>query len=522
MATRVDELRNGNAGPSGAYVDLDDRMLVLDFQAGNGNRDPAFAEIHRRYSGLARHVSYRILANASDAEDATQETMLRVLQGLGRFNGRYRLQPWVARIATNVSLDILRARARRPQSADGELAELEGAFDDADEPSVLVEQLLERERIQKVLAELPDHHREALILREYEGRSHEEIGRALGVTPAQAKALIHRAKGSFRRAWDRKEERSWGLPALAPLFLAPFRASEWFRRLFGSATDAAAATSASPAAATTAISVGERVTAAAVVVVMAATVGVGAVTLRHRADGKADQQQAVVVAPSPAAPVVAPVVRPDRTEPKRAHKPGHARGAKADDPTPVVEVAPAVSPTPPPSPSPTVTETPPPSVSPVPPPPPPPPPWNGAFSSSLLGKNIALTQIDSRVEGTVGRDFLFSQATSGSYTDGGGNAQALYIEYWGSAADTAGTASAWIFVDTGDGRYRYDGSLSLTATTLGDDGTWTYVFTGTFNLADAPESDLVMPNGGTASLVLHFWSDKTSLYEASLSLVDAS
>jgi hypothetical protein len=185
-------------------------------------------------------------------------------------------------------------------------------------------------------------------------------------------------------------------------------------------------------------------------------------------------------------------------------------------------VAPAVSPTPPPSPSPTVTETPPPSVSPVPPPPPPPPPWNGAFSSSLLGKNIALTQIDSRVEGTVGRDFLFSQATSGSYTDGGGNAQALYIEYWGSAADTAGTASAWIFVDTGDGRYRYDGSLSLTATTLGDDGTWTYVFTGTFNLADAPESDLVMPNGGTASLVLHFWSDKTSLYEASLSLVDAS
>jgi RNA polymerase sigma-70 factor (ECF subfamily) len=499
-------------------------MLVLDFQAGNGNRDPAFAEIHRRYAGLARHVCFKILANPTDAEDATQETMVRVFQGLGRFNGRYRLQPWVARIATNVSLDILRARARRPQAADSELADLDGVCDDSEEPSVLVERLLEQERIGSILAELPDHHREALVLREFEGRSHEEIGKALGVTPPQAKALIHRAKGSFRRAWDSKEEPGRGLAALAPLFLAPFRASEWIRRLFSSATEAAAATSASPAAATTAISVGERVTAAAVVVVMAATVGVGAVTFRHKgSDGKASQQQPAVVAPSPAAPAIPPVAGPERTAPKRAHKPhksGHANNVKPKDST-VVEVAPAVSPTPPPSPSPTVSETPPPSVT----PPPPAPPWSGAFSSSLLGKKIALTQIDSRVEGTVGRSFLFSQATSGSYTDGDGNAQALYMEYWGSAADTAGTASAWLFVDTADGRYRYDGNLSLTATTLGDDGTWTYVFSGNYQLAVGPdlppESDLVMPQQGTLTLALRIWSDETSLYDVSISLAEA-
>ena len=525
MATRVDELRNRNAGPTGSYANLDDRMLVLDFQAGNGNRDPAFAEIHRRYSALARHVCFKILANPSDAEDATQETMVRVFQGLGRFNGRYQLQPWVARIATNVSLDILRARARRPQTADSELAELDVVCDDSDEPSILVERLLEQERIGKILAELPDHHREALVLREFEGRSHEEIGKALGVTPPQAKALIHRAKGSFRRAWDRKEERSRGLAALGPLFLAPFRASEWLRRLFGSATEAAAATSASPAAATTAISVGERVTAAAVVVVMAATVGVGAVTLRHRtADGKADTQQPAVVAPSPAPPADAPAVRPERTQPNRAHKahkPGHAKHAKAKDPTPAVEVAPAVSPTPPPSPSPTVSETPPPSVS----PPPPAPSWSGAFSSPHLGKNIALAQIDSRVDGEVGRNFVFSQATSGSFTDHSGTEDGLYVEYWGSAGGDSGTASTWIFVDTSDGRYRYDGSLTLSAATLADDGTWTYIFTGAYQLTAGPElppeSDRVMPQQGTVTLAIRFWSDQTSLYDASLSLTEA-
>ena len=65
MATRVSELRNGVGaarGGLGTYADLDDRMLVLDFQAGN---EGAFSEIHRRYSGLARHVCQRILRNAA-------------------------------------------------------------------------------------------------------------------------------------------------------------------------------------------------------------------------------------------------------------------------------------------------------------------------------------------------------------------------------------------------------------------------------------------------------------------------
>ena len=71
MAVRVSELRNGAAkagngharGVLGSSRDLDDRMLVLDFQAGN---DEAFTEIHRRYYGLARHVCQRILHNPED------------------------------------------------------------------------------------------------------------------------------------------------------------------------------------------------------------------------------------------------------------------------------------------------------------------------------------------------------------------------------------------------------------------------------------------------------------------------
>ena len=147
MATRVTDLRN-----QGDYASLDDRMLVLDFQAG---QPEAFVEIHRRYGPLARHVCTRFLPNRQDADDAFQETMIRVFQGLHRFNGRYALQPWIARIATNVSLDQIRTRTRRPQLEDGAIEEHERR-DPAEGPEELLDRLIERDLVLSVLSGLPE------------------------------------------------------------------------------------------------------------------------------------------------------------------------------------------------------------------------------------------------------------------------------------------------------------------------------------------------------------------------------
>ncbi|HZD80375.1 MAG TPA: sigma-70 family RNA polymerase sigma factor, partial [Actinomycetota bacterium] len=195
------------------HVALDDRMLVLDFQAG----DPeAFVEIHRRYGGLARHVCRRFLPNPQDADEAFQETMIRVFQGLYRFNGRYALQPWIARIATNVSLDQLRTAARRPAVENGTIEDGEWP-DVADGPEVAYERLVQRDLVLSVLEGMPENHRAALVLRELDGRSHQEIAKALDITPAQAKALIHRAKGSFRRGWLRAMSERGGFAGVAIL-----------------------------------------------------------------------------------------------------------------------------------------------------------------------------------------------------------------------------------------------------------------------------------------------------------------
>src|ERR671925_679847 len=107
----------------------------------------------------------------------------------------------------------------------------------------------------------PPHHREALVLRN-EGLSHQEIADAMGISPPQAKALIHRAKKSFRRAWGSVKERrrgNLGLVLLPLLWKIPL--PKGLKRLVYHLSDGAGAIGSNPAVANAAASGGERVTA---------------------------------------------------------------------------------------------------------------------------------------------------------------------------------------------------------------------------------------------------------------------
>jgi RNA polymerase sigma-70 factor (ECF subfamily) len=518
MATRVSELGNGLArGGLGTYADLDDRMLVLDFQAGN---EGAFSEIHRRYSGLARHVCQRILRNADDADEATQEAMLRVYQGLTRFNGRYALQPWVARIATNVSLDVTRARMRRPQTGDRTLMDLhEELRGHSDDPLEALERGLERERVNEVLASLPEHHREALILREFEGRSHQEIGERLDLTPSQAKALIHRAKGSFRRAWENAKAR--GLAVLAPIFLAPFKVPQLFRRLMLPSQELAASAAAAPAVTTSVVTTGERVTAAAVAVLITGSAAVGAVALKqpeHKPKPVVSQSVQVTVPTTSPEPVVA-VPRRQQEE----------RDPRARLIPPVAESPSAASETPSPSPteSPSPSETPPPTESPI-PTIPPPPPWSLLFSSSVpIGwwqpKVESVT-----VNGTAGHRLAFSEEISVRAATAKSSTGRLYVGLSGSAQGATGKVSLSIILETSEGQFVYQAPGRLTEFTEGEDSRVDYTFTGSYFPVGWPVADdgsaLVtadVPHDGTFRLDLRFWGDGTSLYEVGLALQES-
>ena len=516
----------------GGYAALDDRLLVLDFQAGNPQ---SFVEIHRRYGPLARRVCQRFLPNPHDGDEAFQETMIRVYQGLYRFNGRYALQPWVARIAKNVSLDILRGRARRPKNDDwAPLAEeLPAPNDEAEQ---IVERLVQHDMVLAVLSDLPETHRRALMMRELDGRSHREIAHEMEVSTAQAKALIHRAKMSFRKRWLEKVAERGGLMGigLVPLVWV-LRIAGGLRRIGerlghsaqlaqAAVPEAVSSTVGTAAAPVVSSGMGERVVAAGMTLLLAGGVTVGAAKIVKGGDQDEPRPRAVAAAPAPTPDtpkVRATSPRVDRSvsDSGRTRDAGDLRAeppiVDKPEPSPVVEstqsVEPSPSPVADPSPEPTVT----------PPPPPPAPEWTMSFGSDLLGDTSWLSPVNTSVSGKVGKAFRYSQTVTGSLVGSKRELTRINLEYWGSAKGKAGNAELKLYLDEPAGRYEYRASASLASVTLAEDGSAVYEFRGTYALTSSPAAEAIMPHDGSIRLTLSFWSDG-SLYASSLELVEAA
>jgi RNA polymerase sigma factor (sigma-70 family) len=535
MVIRVPDQRN----TPGGYSALDDRLLVLDFQAGNPQ---AFVEIHRRYGALARHVCHRFLPRQPDADEAFQETMIRVFQGLYRFNGRYALQPWIARIAKNVSLDILRGHARRPQTDDSAPSsdELPIPGDEADE---IVERLVQRDTVLAVLADLPETHRRALMLRELEGRSHREIAEELEITPAQAKALIHRAKGGFRRSWLEKVADRGGLTAigfLPLLWLAKF--GHGLRRViyrtgFAAQTAQAGAPeavsssfSATASAAPAATGVAERVVAAGMTILLAGGVTVGAVNVVNRSGGKvADRAKADAVAVSDALIPTIPDDGADEPIFDRNLLPQHQIRAEppvviepsptpAPEPSPSPDAGPAVEPAPEPSPSPDPS----PSPSPT---PPPAPAWDMMFSSNVSSEETCgcptARSIRTKATGTPGEDVSWYQLAWGPVLDADGDvAWSVAIEHRATVRGDAGTMDVRFTIRTQEGSFLYEGIADLTGANRNDDDGYSYRFVGRFNAKTAIPEEVVAPRRGQLTAEVDLWTDGTP-YLGSFALVEA-
>ena len=166
----------------------DDRLVDL-VRAGS---EPAFDAMVARYRGpLLRYCA--AVVGHERAEDAVQQTFVNAFNAMHRDEKELNLKPWLYRIAHNVSLNTLRDRSLRDEELDPELHGAEGPD----------ETLERREHMAGVLAavqELPERQRDAIVLRELEGRSYDEIATALGVGDGSVRALLNRARNSLRLA----------------------------------------------------------------------------------------------------------------------------------------------------------------------------------------------------------------------------------------------------------------------------------------------------------------------------------
>lgn len=175
-------------------------------RAASGEAD-AFAVLMQRYNQRLYRLAMSVLGDASEAEDALQESYLRAYYRLSSFNGHASLGAWLAQIVRNEAIDRLRARSARNNlysiEADmmaGEEERVIGVADraGADDPQVDPEALASREEVRRVLERaiccLPAPFRAVFVLREVEGLSVQETADYLGIPPATVKTRDHRAR----------------------------------------------------------------------------------------------------------------------------------------------------------------------------------------------------------------------------------------------------------------------------------------------------------------------------------------
>ncbi len=189
---------------SSAYTKADSDFLE---RLKSGDAD-AFDNLVNRYSGDLYAVLFRMTENAEEAADLTQETFLSALKSIKNFRGDSELKTWLFRIAVNHSRNRFRWWKRRKRESTISLDAPVGISDSpisetiAGDSANAEETVLRHERehaLRKALMDLPDAHREVIVLCDIEGLSYEEIARTLDLNIGTVKSRIARGRDDLRR-----------------------------------------------------------------------------------------------------------------------------------------------------------------------------------------------------------------------------------------------------------------------------------------------------------------------------------
>jgi RNA polymerase sigma factor (sigma-70 family) len=171
----------------------DDYRLAAACAAGDTH---VFEEIYHRFGARMKSIAWNHLGNSSDAEDAVQETFLKVHRAATTFTGEASFATWVYRILVNTCYDLLRKRRRRVEEAP---------LDDSLERSASSVDDMKRIALRRLLDELPEQRRSVFTLFEIEGLSHAEIGQVLGISEGNSKWILFATKKELQEKWKQSQ-----------------------------------------------------------------------------------------------------------------------------------------------------------------------------------------------------------------------------------------------------------------------------------------------------------------------------
>lgn len=198
-----DDARVLHHGPEDRELDAE---LVRKAQGGD---HAAFRQLFDRYHKRVYAVAFGVLKNRHDALDCVQEGFVKVHRHLPNFQGSSSFYTWLYRIVMNLAIDQLRRRKtskpvefddsfRRDSQEPGDDVIVARLLDENPRKAVIRRELLEK--VQAALAELPEYHRQVILLREIEGMSYEEMAEALDVPKGTIMSRLFHARKKMQEA----------------------------------------------------------------------------------------------------------------------------------------------------------------------------------------------------------------------------------------------------------------------------------------------------------------------------------
>ena len=194
------------------HGDVSDEQLLERYRGGDTE---AFAVLVERYRHELFNFLNRFTGNRSTAEDVFQDTFLQVHLSADTFDTTRNFKPWLFTIAANKARDVLRKNMRRQTTAlsaplDASDAGGRSYIDlleaDLPLPSEVFGQQETQELVKQVVAQMPDHLRQVLVLAYFHQFAYKEIAEILSVPLGTVKSRLHSAVGTFAQRWKEKYE----------------------------------------------------------------------------------------------------------------------------------------------------------------------------------------------------------------------------------------------------------------------------------------------------------------------------
>ena len=190
--TRVEPSEHLAGVPSPAARDAlsEDAALAAGCRSGDLH---AYERLYRMHGARMKNLARNVLGNPTDAEDAVQETFLKVQRGIASFRGQSSFVTWIYRILINTCYDARRSRQRKKEVTSDDSEETPRL-----EPRAPGAHPMLRMALERALEKLTRHQRDVFLLYEVEGFRHAEIAGMLEMTETASKNTLFQAKKNLR------------------------------------------------------------------------------------------------------------------------------------------------------------------------------------------------------------------------------------------------------------------------------------------------------------------------------------